>query len=363
MYLICAVVHLNMCLIPTSLFKITPRAFKAPGPGAEGRTGRAGLWGGQPLLCCLPALPSPCCSHSPGASTGVMAPSPVPAGQRGRQPEARWNKQAGRKLLAGDQFSPHCSCSRRSRGHPAWVAGLSWQDRRSFATGLSLAMGRGEPRASLPLHGAFAHSPLGLQLVRGKTQSLPVLLVLDEGPGFGVTRVVSTSRMIPELFVLAQVYKCWAGPQQAAICFPKSLSSLGRQLCLPCHQLSLWGLLKSISRAPSQEHVTSSKTAACEERSWCRERRSRYARKGTRDCVWEVKPQLRVGRRATIPKGVLLEGKTTPSMAVWSRERPACWSVELCTGYRYLLAECRYQPFGSGLEGDSALIGNYSWLA
>lgn len=38
MYLSCAVVHLNMCLIPTSLFKITPRAFKAPGPGAEGRT-------------------------------------------------------------------------------------------------------------------------------------------------------------------------------------------------------------------------------------------------------------------------------------------------------------------------------------
>lgn len=37
MYLICAVVHLNTCLIPTSLFKITPRAFKAPGPGAEGR--------------------------------------------------------------------------------------------------------------------------------------------------------------------------------------------------------------------------------------------------------------------------------------------------------------------------------------
>lgn len=36
--LICAVVHLNIHLIPTSLFKITPCALKAPVPGAEGRT-------------------------------------------------------------------------------------------------------------------------------------------------------------------------------------------------------------------------------------------------------------------------------------------------------------------------------------
>ena len=67
----------------------------------------------------------------------------------------------------------------------------------------------GQSRASLPLHRAFAHCLLGLQLVQGKTQSLRVLLVLDEAPGFGVTCVVTASRTIPKRFVLAQVYNCW----------------------------------------------------------------------------------------------------------------------------------------------------------
>jgi len=109
-----------------------------------------------------------------------MAPSLVPAGQRGWQPGAQWNKQAGRKLLAGDQFPAHWSCSRRSWGCLAWAASPFRQDQGSFAGYREMREALGQPKASLPLHGVFAHCLPGLQLVQVKAQNLSVLLVLDE---------------------------------------------------------------------------------------------------------------------------------------------------------------------------------------
>lgn len=130
-------------------------------------------WGRGEDLGCEDSCFSAACLHcwvlagptAPVASAGAMAPSPVPAGQWGRQPGAWYNKHSSWKVLARDQFPAHCSCSQRSWGHLTWAAGLTGQDQRSFALGLSPAMGTGEkhwssPGQPPPPQGACSLSPV-----------------------------------------------------------------------------------------------------------------------------------------------------------------------------------------------------------
>lgn len=70
------------------------------------------------------------------------------------------------------------------------------------------------------------------------------------------------------------------------------------------------------------------------------------------DHVWEVKHQLRAGEKSSCTEVSIVEGR-------WC-QKGSLNQWDLCTGCRHLFAESRPETTCSGLEGDSALTGNYS---
>lgn len=190
----CHVLLKPLCLAQKGGFSLTPMS----------------CWGGRSLLCCLLCLPSPCCSHSPSACAGVVAPSPVPAGQQGRKPRAGRSEPAGRKLLAGNQKEELChrplGGGERlwdSPGFVSWVCSFCWGRYRAFWIWSDLHYNNDQKN----------------------------LLALCLGSGFIIAR---------------------AGSQQATSCPPKSTSSLGRTAPSV--------LLTTFSLRPAKEHFWGSLT-------------------------------------------------------------------------------------------------------
>lgn len=228
-----------------------------------------------------------------------MAPSPVPAG---RQPGTWIRKQAGRKLLAGNQFPAHHSCSRRSWGHLAWVSGPSRQELGSSAMRLSLTMGRrerlwGSPGPASPPTGHLPAVSWVCNSCRRRHRAYVCFWC------WIWSDLCCNHQQNDAPSTLAQVRngRDWA-PASCYSRFTKSLSPLGRT-ALSC--LSLTFPLRS-----AKEHFHGSLTGmfhiqqncCMEECSQDRAKRSWCVWKGTWDSVWEVKLQMRAGRRATKPK-------------------------------------------------------------